>query len=153
MNQYFENIICIHSSIKDCVLYEGISSHHLCQIITGLTYPTNKLTDWVANGLSTVRSIDLLRLTGLTLSSRGMPLLCTAWNCSWLNSVAILSRIWPANNGLYKQRQTFRQVHRLNIKASIDQIWISAVLKCCFCSAVCQQFGYFLKNWRQEKEI
>lgn len=48
---------------------------------------------------------DFLTLTGLTLSSRGMPLLCTAWNCSWLNSVAILSRIWPANKGLYKDNK------------------------------------------------
>lgn len=87
------------TSRKNCA-----ESDHLCQIITGLTYQTNKLTDWVANGWSTAWLIDLFELTGLTLSSRGMPLLCTAWNCSWLNSVAILSRIWPANNGLYIER-------------------------------------------------
>lgn len=34
-----------------------------------------------------------------------MPLLCTAWNCSWLNSVAILSRICPANKGLWIEKE------------------------------------------------
>ena len=75
----------------------------------GLTYDQpDKLTIWLAIGLSAIWLIGWLTLTGLTLSSRGMPLLCTAWNCNWLNSVAILSRIWPANKGLYTARQTNR---------------------------------------------
>lgn len=59
--------------------------------------------------------IDLLTLTGLTLSRRGMPLLWTAWNCSWLNSVAILSRIWPASKGLQESRKTLGQSKSLKI--------------------------------------
>lgn len=76
-----------------------------------LSISDNGSTCWLTEVQQNWLQIDQLShwsliLTGLTLSSRGMPLLCTAWNCSWLNSVAILSRIWPANKGLYTHTHT-----------------------------------------------
>lgn len=43
-------------------------------------------------------------LTGRTRSSRGSPLLCTAWNCSWLNSTATRSSTCPVASALAETR-------------------------------------------------
>ncbi len=134
--------------LYEITLHRG-HAHKLMIYIYQKDRRTAKQTKWLINWLTDDLSpvwLTKSTLTGLTLSSKGIPLLCTAWNCSWLNSVAILSRIWPANKGLYIERWTLCQTQRQFIFRLIP-MGLSA---CHFLPADFQRAGFLGVLWVED---